>query len=140
MSAQPSGRNGSLQLDTAIPMKLRSVIAMVVCAGASSACALPSVQVQKPQWFDEKSRQVKGEGYPKLADVPRERGASTADPVDWTLQRSDLRKQAETMRTDPKSAGPDSTPEDIRAKAAQLRAIAEAGGGSPPAATTTPPR
>jgi hypothetical protein len=76
-----------------------------------------------PEWFQAKAIEVKGQGYPKIADIPEAKG-STADQAQWDAAATSL--QAEAAKIDAKlSEVANPTEEEIRATAAQLRAQVE---------------
>jgi hypothetical protein len=78
-----------------------------------------------PEWFQAKAIEVKGEGYPKIADIPEARG-STADQAQWDAAATTLQAEAKEIEAKlGESANP--TEEEIRATAAQLRAQVEGG-------------
>lgn len=75
----------------------------------------------KPEWFEAAAREVKGEGYPKLSDAPTGT-ISTADQLAWEKDAADLKVRADALKAANATAAPGETAEDIRARAAQLRA------------------
>jgi hypothetical protein len=78
-----------------------------------------------PEWFQAKALEVKGEGYPDIADIPEARG-STSDQAQWDAAAISL--QAEAAKIEAKlGEGANPTEEEIRATAAQLRAQVEGG-------------
>lgn len=79
-----------------------------------------------PEWFEEKALEVKGEGYPELADVPEVRKAET------TLAQSDrgataLKNAADKLEAQLAAQGDIRSDEAVRATAAQWRATLEEG-------------
>ncbi len=85
-----------------------------------------------PDWFAEKAIEVKGEGYPELAEIPQAR------PVSGT--RTQLEARAEALKTQASQLeaklnadGAIRSDEAVRATAAQWRALVEEGAGAPPA-------
>jgi hypothetical protein len=85
-----------------------------------------------PEWFDAKAREVRGEGYPKLREVPTARPPSPQ--AEETQKRADTLKVEFKSAEDAAAAEPIATPDEIRARAAQLRAKADetARPGAPP--------
>lgn len=88
-----------------------------------------------PEWFEEKTVEVKGEGYPELADIPKVR-PFTGSLAEWRAQAEDLKEAAEPLEAMHAQQQAARTPEEIRAMAAQWRALAE-GTAVPPAASET---
>jgi hypothetical protein len=74
-----------------------------------------------PEWFQAKAIEVKGEGYPDLKDVPDSRGPTGGAP-EWETQAAELRTARTAMEAKAAEAGAIPTEEEIRARAAQLRA------------------
>ena len=114
--------------------------ALALAAGCASVMDNKTVSRIAPDWFEAKSREVKGQGYPSLSDVP----ATTPPPNDRAKLEADaaqLKAQSVKLETDPQYALPTRTEEEMRANAAQLRALADKGGEPPqpkPSATPTP--
>ncbi|MDZ4762210.1 MAG: hypothetical protein SGJ21_14185 [Alphaproteobacteria bacterium] len=117
-------------------MERRAAMAVLLFAGfAAGGCAdLMNRSTVAPEWFQAKAKEVEGEGYPKLADVPVERGATDDRPV-WEAEAEGLRAEAQTIETETASDATPPTAEEIRAKAAQLRALTEKGSAPPDGAT-----
>ena len=79
-----------------------------------------------PEWFEAKAVEVKGEGYPELADVPEVRKAES------TLAQSDrsaaaLKNAADKLEAQLAAQGDIRSDEAVRATAAQWRATLEEG-------------
>jgi hypothetical protein len=114
--------------------------AFALAAGCASVMDNKTVSRIAPDWFEAKSKEVKGQGYPSLNDVP----AAVPPPNDKAeMQAAATRLKAEAVRldTDPAYALPNADDVAARAKAAQSRALAEKGGAPPqpkPSATPTP--
>ena len=87
-----------------------------------------------PEWFQAKAIEVKGEGYPKLADVPQSRG-KTGGVAEWQGEAASLRNEAAKVEAKGAEAGANPTDEELRAMAAQLRAQID----GKPAATSAQP-
>jgi hypothetical protein len=110
----------------------------LACAAlTTSGCAdLMQRSTIAPEWFQAKALEVKGEGYPKIADIPEARG-STADQAQWEAAAATL--QAEAKEIEAKlGEGGNPTEEEIRATAAQLRAQVENGNAAEPSASPKP--
>lgn len=88
-----------------------------------------------PEWFEEKTVEVKGEGYPELADIPQVRPFS-GTLAEWRSQADDLKEAAEPLEELHAQQATSHTPDEIRAMAAQWRALAE-GTAVPPATPET---
>jgi hypothetical protein len=79
-----------------------------------------------PEWFEAKAVEVKGEGYPELADVPEVRKAES------TLAQSDegataLKDAATKLETQLAAQGVIRSDDEVRATAARWRATLEGG-------------
>jgi hypothetical protein len=93
------------------------------CAALSGGCAdLMQRSTIAPEWFQAKAVEVKGEGYPELAEVPELRG-STADQAEWDKTRKELQAASARFDRDLAAAGAIPTDEEIRARQAQLQAL-----------------
>jgi hypothetical protein len=112
--------------------------AFALTAGCNTVMENKTVARIAPEWFEAKSKEVKGQGYPSLTDVP----AVVPPPNDKAeMQAAADRLKAEGQRfaTDPALAVPTPDDEAARARAAQLRALADQGGAAPqPKSPTTP--
>lgn len=112
--------------------------ALAALAGAAllGGCAnLMQRSTIAPEWFQAKAVEVKGEGYPQLADVPKAAPAPT-DQAEWRQAAAKLTEEAAKFEAELANAEPMPTEEEIRARAAQLRALLENGdtaldGGKP---------
>jgi hypothetical protein len=99
-------------------------VALAAFAGASllGGCAdLMQRSTFAPEWFQAKAVEVKGEGYPELADIPQARDV-TGKQDDWETDAARLRAEAAKVDEKTNQLGPLPTDEEIRAMAAQLRA------------------
>jgi hypothetical protein len=114
--------------------------AFALAAGCNTVMENKTVARIAPAWFEAKSKEVKGQGYPSLRDVP----ATIPPPNDKAEMKAAalrLKAEADRLATDPAYAVPDPDEAAARAKAAQLRASADQGGAPPqpkPSATPTP--
>jgi hypothetical protein len=93
-------------------------------AGCADIMQQPAVSQIAPGWFAEKAVEVKGEGYPELSDIPMLKPV-TGTQTEWTTQAEALKSDAETLEAK-NTVDPDArTADEIRATAAQWRALAE---------------
>ncbi len=76
--------------------------------------------VVAPDWFEAKAEEVKGEGYPDLYAIP-EPGEFTPRE-DWEAATTDLQTRAAPLRDAAAAEERALNSEEIRARAAQLRA------------------
>lgn len=90
-----------------------------------------------PEWFAEKAVEVKGAGYPKLADVPQTR-PFTGSLKTWRTQAAELKAEADVLEESEAAKVDSRTPDEIRATAAQWRALAEGADPSAPAPSDPP--
>ena len=112
-------------------MKYTAPIFAASIAVTLSGCAniMSRSSVVAPEWFESKAAEVKGEGYPKLADVPKYRPNRPAD--EWDRDADALRAEAASVVEIPTDGEALLTPEEIRARAAQLRAEVAEGEEAP---------
>jgi hypothetical protein len=104
-------------------------------AGCVNVMEQTAISQIAPEWFEEKTVEVKGEGYPELADIPQVRPFS-GTLAEWRTQAEDLKEAAEPLEALHAQQAVARTPEEIRAMAAQWRALAE-GTAVPPAGPET---
>ncbi|MBK8838394.1 MAG: hypothetical protein IPO30_06755 [Hyphomonadaceae bacterium] len=96
-----------------------------------------------PDWFEQKAVEVKGQGYPELADIPQTR-APTSTPTAWNTDAEALKQRAAQLEARLNAQGAIRTDEEVRATAAQWRACVEEGKAdcglpdSPPATPAKP--
>ncbi|MEZ5937084.1 MAG: hypothetical protein R3C52_02555 [Hyphomonadaceae bacterium] len=103
----------------------KSIGAIALGAAFLGGCAnLMTRSTVAPEWFDAKAKEVAGEGYPSLSTVPQLEPdrADAVQAYDSEVARlkalaADIEARAAAIEV--------ATPEEIRARAAQLRAIAE---------------
>ncbi len=95
---------------------------------AAGGCAdLMARSTIAPEWFQAKAVEVKGEGYPELAQIPQARG-DNGNQSDWDAKAASLRAKAAEMEkelAELDEVAP--TDEEIRATEAQIRARLESG-------------
>ena len=77
-----------------------------------------------PDWFEQKAIEVKGEGYPELAEIPQTRPVS-GTRAQWDRQAEALKDQAAQLEAMLNAQGQIATDEAVRARAAQWRACVE---------------
>jgi predicted nucleic acid-binding Zn ribbon protein len=77
-----------------------------------------------PDWFEQKAIEVKGQGYPELADIPQTR-APTSTPAVWDKDSEALKQRAAQLEARLNAQGSIRSDEDVRATAAQWRACVE---------------
>lgn len=83
-----------------------------------------SVSQIAPEWFAEKTVEVKGEGYPKLSDIPETRKID-GSKASWDNMAAALKNRAVQLEAKLKTAETPRTDEELRATAAQWRACVE---------------
>ncbi len=93
------------------------------CADIMSQSAISQIA---PEWFEEKAVEVKGEGYPKLADIPEIRPVE-GNKASWDRMAAALKDQAAKLEAKLQADGAIPSDEDVRATAAQWRACVEEG-------------
>ncbi len=93
-------------------------------AGCADIMQQSAVSQIAPEWFAEKAIEVKGEGYPELSDVPQVRPID-GTPKEWTAQADKLKADADVLEARNAGEQDTRTPDEIRATAAQWRALAE---------------
>jgi hypothetical protein len=87
-----------------------------------------------PEWFQAKALEVKGEGYPELSSVPSRRGEAKPTADAWKADKESLLKEAREIDAATATTGTPATDDEIRARAAQLRALTEKNGTTQPGA------
>lgn len=109
-------------------MRARMALLIVLPAALAGGCAdLMAPSTVAPEWFDAKALEVKGEGYPELCEVPEERGA-IVNEAEWDAEAREVRLAAAEAERRMSALGPPPTQDEIRARAAQMRAEADADG------------
>ena len=117
----------------AIMAGLGGLTLSAACANIMEQSAISQIA---PEWFEEKAGEVKGEGYPELADIPEVRPV-VGSVAEWKRQADTLKTSADQLEAIPAGSEPTRTPEEIRAMAARWRALAE-GTAVPPDGTSNP--
>jgi hypothetical protein len=107
---------------------------LTLSAGCANIMEQSAISQIAPEWFEEKAGEVKGEGYPELADIPEVRPVS-GSVAEWRRQADSLKTSAEQLEALPAGTEATRTPEEIRAMAARWRALAE-GTAVPPDGTS----
>lgn len=108
-------------------MRRRMDLLIVLPAALAGGCAdLMARSTVAPEWFDAKALEVKGEGYPELCEVPDTRGAAPNE-AEWDAEARTVRLAAAEAERRINALGPPPTAEEIRARAAQMRADADEG-------------
>ena len=85
-----------------------------------------------PEWFQAKAVEVKGQGYPSLGEIPEQRGEKAPSAAAWQADKDALQKQAKDIEAATATTDIPLTDEQIRARAAQLRALTEKNGATQP--------
>ena len=98
----------------------------VLTAGCADLMQQSYISQIAPEWFEAKAVEVKGEGYPELADVPEVRKAES------TLAQSDegataLKDAATKLEAQLAAQGVIRSDDEVRATAARWRATLEGG-------------
>lgn len=107
---------------------LRVMMACACLSGAALSGGCADIMSQTyisqiaPEWFEAKAIEVKGEGYPDLSDVPATR-ALAGGRSEWDLRAARLKDEAAALEARIRADGPILPDEDIRAMAAQWRAM-----------------
>lgn len=91
------------------------------CADIMSQSAVSQIA---PDWFAEKAVEVKGEGYPKLSDIPQIRPVE-GNKASWDKLAASLKDQAAQLEAKLQAEGGIRADEAVRATAAQWRACVE---------------
>lgn len=114
---------------------LAGLAGLTLSAGCANIMEQSAISQIAPEWFEEKAVEVKGEGYPELADIPEVRPVS-GSVKEWRQQADTLKTSAEELETLPTQTA-SRTPEEIRAMAARWRALAEGTAVPPEGAGTS---
>ena len=97
---------------------------LAMTAGCADIMQQSAVSQIAPDWFAEKAIEVKGEGYPELSDVPQVRPIE-GTPKEWKTQADQLKTEADALEASTAVEPDTRTADEIRATAAQWRALAE---------------
>ena len=111
----------------------RSAIAGVMAfaaLGVGGCADLMQRTSTAPDWFQAKAKEFQGQGYPELSKIPEKRG-SEADQPAWDAAAASLTAKAAEIEAATAGTPPNPTPEEDRARAAQLRACVEKGSAAP---------
>lgn len=103
---------------------LAGIAGLALSAGCADLMQQSAISQIAPEWFEEKAGEVKGEGYPELADIPEVRPV-TGSVAEWRRQADTLKTSADQLEALPSGTEATRTPDEIRAMAAQWRALAE---------------
>lgn len=103
---------------------LAGLAGLTLSAGCANIMEQSAISQIAPEWFEEKASEVKGEGYPELADIPQVRPVN-GSVAEWRKQADTLKTSADALEAIPTDQTAIRTPEEIRAMAAQWRALAE---------------
>lgn len=113
------------------PVALTAGLAgLAMAAGCVNVMEQTAISQIAPEWFEAKTAEVKGEGYPELADIPEVRPFS-GTAKQWQGEADGLKASAEELEKRAELKDDHRTPDDIRATAAQWRALAEGRSPSP---------
>lgn len=105
-------------------MRVRFAILMFLPAVAAGGCVdLMGVKQQAPVWFEQAQKEIKGEGYPNLCDIPGTKPTKVNEAA-WEAEARDVRTAAIDMHNRATALGAVPSDDEIRATAARLRAEA----------------
>ena len=113
---------------------------LALLGGCADIMQQQAISQIAPDWFEQKAVEVKGQGYPELADSPQTR-APTSTPTAWNTDAEALKQRAAQLEARLNAQGAIRTDEEVRATAAQWRACVEEGKavcGSPAPMPATP--
>lgn len=105
---------------------------LAVLPGCADLMQQTAISQIAPEWFEAKAVEVKGEGYPKLSDIPEVRRFDGTEKQ-WTTEATQLKASADKLEAQRAAPSEIRTAEEIRATAAQWRALAEGSAPSPAA-------
>ena len=103
---------------------LTSIAAISLALTGGCASVMNQYPGEPPAWFVAAEKEVQGEGYPELSEVPPVKGAMRT-PAQQARVETDLRTTRQAVETQNPYTDPPRTAEEIRATAAQLRAATE---------------
>ena len=109
---------------------------LTLLSGCADLMQQTAISQIAPEWFEAKAVEVKGEGYPELSDIPAVRPFDGTEKQ-WTAEAAQLKASADKLEAQRAAPSDIRTAEEIRATAAQWRALAE--GSAPPAAAKDQP-
>jgi len=116
---------------------IAGVAALATASGCADLMQQTAISQIAPEWFEAKAVEVKGEGYPELADIPEVRPFEGTQRQ-WRQEAETLKASAAELEARKAAEGAYRTPDDVRATAAQWRALAEGSPAQPPAGPETP--
>ncbi len=126
-------------------VRIIAVSAALVCAVLTGGCAdlmqQSYISQIAPDWFEAKAQEVKGAGYPELADIPVARPVE-GTAADWDAKAVTIKGEAAALEAKLRADGAIRSDEEVRATAAQWRATLEEGAaaaGHPVTPETPPP-
>lgn len=98
----------------------------VLAGGCADLMQQSYISQIAPEWFEAKAVEVKGEGYPELADIPETRPVD-GSPAQWERRATALKDEAAQLEAKLAAEGMIPSDETLRATAAQWRATLEDG-------------
>jgi len=103
---------------------LISIAAISLALTGGCASVMEQYPGEPPPWFVAAQKEVEGEGYPELADIPETR-APVRNAVQQQRAETDLRTTRQAVENQNPYPEAPHTADEIRAMAAQLRAATE---------------
>ncbi len=104
--------------NTAIP--LLSVMLMALSGCSTSYAKVREALNQAPDWYEDRRREIRGEGYPRLADVPRNADLAAAT-ASLSVTGERITQLREAFERDARAAAPSAAEADILAVLAEIR-------------------
>ncbi len=90
----------------------------------ASGCAAFGENENSPGWFKDRVKQSEKEPFPQLAAVPDAPKAGRPES-EWNKIEAEVKQAGDAVASNPRSAGPNMTPEEIAAFEAEARRQAE---------------
>lgn len=100
---------------------LASIALLSLALSGGCASVMNQYPGEPPDWFVAAQKEVEGEDYPELADVPKPKSA-VRTPVEQQSVETELRSTRKAVEAHNPYPDPPHTADEIRAMAAQLRA------------------
>lgn len=113
------------------------VFCCLVASCATSVDRVRNAAESVPDWYDDARTEIRGEGYPELASVPRLEKSETRPSRSIRVSQRESNKIIKLFDNNPRAQGPDKTLVDIEAIMREIQAEFE---GQVPSPTHLTPR
>ena len=97
---------------------------LIISSCASSLDQLQVVRNTAPDWYEDRKQEIRGDSYPRIADVPVIT-AETRPGQGLAMSQAETLAAMETFRSDPRTAGPEETAAQMQAWVARNKVKVE---------------